>query len=204
MSAYRDFLIVIAVVLAPGTLSSAQDKYPGVGSEPALRNRQWYREMAVIHAGNTGRQFVETVEEASGALLACTPPMAAVLVRFYESGQLGKLTRPHDFLRAIRESNCGDEIVRYAILHLQELADPDYFNLFMRSPAEYALDLKSLPEETAMLRNGHTQPPGVLQTRSWDGKRTGEWRAAALLLGVTIVAVLIVRWLRSQREEWFT
>jgi hypothetical protein len=169
------------------------DSYPP-GTDPRAQRAR--RESAVARVGSYSRDFVETYgDEAVAAIFACSKAVAVKLVEFHVSGEMGKLPRPHDLLRAIAQPRHGDDVALWAIHHARELTDTDSFVAYLASPLEYALGLKQLQTGAAEVRarrlnqSAITTTPGVASLSS-NGR-----------LGIAVVVLVIVGLLLWRRRK---
>jgi hypothetical protein len=112
------------------------------------RERRLLRERAVRFAGPDARFFVESPEIGDDAALAllmmCYRKTATQLAAFYASGEFSTLPRQRDFLRVIAQPDCRDAVALWVIQQSSQLADPEYADVFLASPLEFALGLKPL------------------------------------------------------------
>lgn len=117
------------------------------------RARRAERERAVAKVGPEARDLVETHgDEAVAAIFTCSKAVGVKLAAFHSSGELGKLPRPRDLLRVIAKPGNGDDVALWAIHHVRELADLDFFDAYLHNPLDYALGLKELAAGAAESR----------------------------------------------------
>ena len=158
------------------------------------RMRRLMRERAVVYAGPRSRDFVECMgEDAVAAMFACSPYGAWRLAEFHNCGGLARLPRPHDLLRVIAQPNHGDDVALFAIANAPMLSEPEYFNVFLATPLEYALALKDLDAQVRARRQG--APPGGMAVGSLENLDSRWIVGAAGALG--IVGLLI--WWKRRR-----
>jgi hypothetical protein len=173
------------------------------------RTRRANREKAVAMTGPIAREFVETYgDEAVAAIFACSKAVAVKLAEFHASGELGKLPRPLDLLRAIANPRLSDDVANWAILHAGELHDTDSFDAYLASPLEYALGLKQLKAGAAEARAKRLNPttataatgqpttkPTLTLSSLLDDDRIG----FACAVGLVVMAVLAI--FRKKRSQ---
>jgi len=141
------------------------------GAEPRARRAQ--RERAVAMVGTDERDFVETLgDDAVAAVFACSRSVAVKLAQFYSSGEMNKLPRPRDLLRAIAQPGNGNEVALWAMSHTAELSDADSFDAYLVRPLEYALGLKQIAEGAAEVRARRQQQAPATPQLSEEQKRT--------------------------------
>lgn len=176
------FAVLLLVLLLPSLAHGQGNPY----------ERRWLREQAVAYAGPQARAFVESGDEASPALLACSPSGAAKLVQFHASGALDRLPRPADLLRVI--AMCGDDVLLFAIQRAKALEEPDAFSAFIQAPLDYALGLKELEQGAAEVRAAKLSYYAAAQNRQWNSKHL------ALFAGIAAIAGLVI-WRRRRRVQ---
>ena len=158
---------------------------------PNPRFLRLMRERAVWYAGPSSRALVEAGgEDAVAAILNCSQATAQRLAEFYSSGELTKLSRPRDLLRVIAQPNHGDDVALYAIAHADMLKKPDYLDMFLAMPLEYALSLRNLEADVAARRASAV--PAIQLPEEFDRR----WIVGAV--GAVGVVGLLIWWKRRR------
>jgi hypothetical protein len=171
---------------------------PAAESNVDPRVRRAYREKAVAIVGPKGRDFVESQgDEAVVAIFACSKSVAAKLVEFYSSGEMGKLPRPRDLLRVIALPRHGDDVALWAIHHASELADMDNFDAYLLGPLDYALGLKQLEAGAAETR-ARRLSMAVVTTPPPTPPLLADERVVAFGVGGFLVVIALLLWRRRQ------
>jgi len=162
------------------------------------RIRRAYREQAVAYAGPVARDFVETQgDEATAAILSCSQQVAKKLADFHASGQLAKMPKPRDLLRAIAFN--GDDAALWAISHQAELTDVDNLDAYCLEPLQYALGLKPLAEGAAAVRARRlSYQAAVSPAPGQPWQMTLDARTLAIIGGGVVLVVLLVWWKRRR------
>lgn len=151
------------------------------------RERRLLRERAVLYAGPAARGFVESLEgdDAALALLTCSKSVAAQFALFHVSGGFGRLPRRQDYLRVIAQSNCRDPVALWVMQHANELYDQDSTDVFLASPLEFSLALKSLTTAAIERRTERLSSswPANTTVASRDSTKSLAWILGLIGLG---------------------
>jgi LPXTG-motif cell wall-anchored protein len=163
------------------------------GADPRLRRAA--REQAVAAVGPVARDFVESLgDEAVAAIFACSKPVAVRLAEFYASGEMNRFPRPRDLLRTIAQPRNGDEVALWALQHVSELMDRDFFDAYLLNPLEYALGLKELSAGAAEVRAWRLNQ-GVTPTVPAPAGPSANngWLVIAGIFGVLVLVWFLLR-----------
>jgi hypothetical protein len=171
------------------------------------RQRRLLKERVVLYAGPAAKAFVESREYGDDAALAlsmCSQGVAIQLAAFHASGGLSHLSRRRDLLRLIAQPNCQDAVASWVMQHANDLANPSCANLFLTSPAEYVMGLKSLPNRETEV-GWVAQPPayytgsGVSTYPGYSSASLSKDESVALGTGLLIALGLYVWWKKRRQ-----
>lgn len=173
----------------------------GIGRQPGLRPaldpwaRRLIRERAVLHAGPGARAFVESEaygDEAALSLLMCSRMVSMQLASFHGHGGFELLHRPKELLHAIAQPSGRDAVAMWVMQHAGELTDPEYADVFLTSPLEFALGLRQL-HAAVMERHPAREEWSLLPYGRTVGQTAGI-KPLVLLAGlIAIIGLLIWR-----------
>jgi len=190
-------LLVIFFILRPAVATAQYGLYRQWQNSPNRpRAQREFRERAVAFAGPESRAFVESCDEAACAIYFCTQIGAWRLVEFHNSGELVRLPRARDALRAIAQPGGGDDVVFFIVAHTEELKDTDCFDAFVSDPLTYSYGLKRLDAGAEEMHTRRQQSPlGLPLCIDGDGRGVSRAVGALGLFGLVV-------WRLRRRHRW--
>jgi hypothetical protein len=195
------WIITLLALLTPADTSFGQygPYSPPAWPRPDPRLQRYWRDQAVAYAGGSpqARNLVEAYgEAATAALLFCSPRVARQLVAFCDAGGLDKLHRPKELLTVIGQPSHGDDVCLFILTNADQLAEADACDVFLMSPLEFSLSLKSLSTEVDAVRAYRQSAQAGRQ--SGAGQITLDPRTIAVG-GGALALVLLIWWRRSRQ-----
>ncbi len=181
---------LIVMLLAAGLVHGQPvvPNTPGMQSPYDAKAKRAAREAVVKKLGPSSRDFIEAHgEPAVAACNACSPAGGTKLASFHASGDLDRLPAPAQLLAVIGNFRGGDDVVHFAVAHVDELQDRERFNVFLADPMTFSLSLKSLDRGVAESRLQAEQFRQQTERQAHDhliGQYVGGGIALLVLLGI--------------------
>lgn len=161
---------------------------------PTAREKRQERDKAVAFLGPETRPFIESCDEASVAVFACSKPVALKLSEFYASGGFQKIAKYREVLLAIANDG-GDDCALYIVQNGDKLHNEDNLDAFLAKPLDYAMRLRDLESGGAEVKAARLS---AAQSVPLFG--ITDWKPVAGIGGIVAIVGLALWRIRQRRR----